>query len=95
MNVFANLSRSHPVTPPSPHGALQASPSDPLGPVDHPFEPIPWSAIETSLFRRFEETAERHAGRLAVQDCTTALTYSELTALVRRIATLDELPSCG
>jgi amino acid adenylation domain-containing protein len=56
------------------------------GPVGRPYEPFPESALEGSVIDRFDEIAERHAGRLAVQDMERSLTYAELKRLVDRIA---------
>ena len=66
-------------------------PTDPLpidhgGPVDWPFEPFPAEALQRSICDRFDEMARRHPDRLAVQDMSQRVTYSELSAMAVRIA---------
>ena len=64
--------------------AIAARPADEDLPIQ--FEPIPASALEASVPDRFELVAERFAGRLAVQDEHSALTYAELRARVAAVA---------
>jgi fengycin family lipopeptide synthetase E len=60
-------------------------PIDYGGPIDRPFEPFPYSVLEGSVIDRFYDVARRFSERLAIQDLTCCLTYSELTALINRI----------
>jgi amino acid adenylation domain-containing protein len=61
-------------------------PIDYGGPADRSFEPFPYSVLDGSVIDRFNAVARRFSERLAVQDLTCCLTYSELAALVDRIA---------
>ena len=61
-------------------------PIDHGGPVNWPFEPFRYSALEGSVTDGFEEIASRFASRLAIQDCNTSMTYGELAALVGCVA---------
>ena len=61
-------------------------PLDYGGPVDRPFEPFPSSALDGSIIDRFDVIAHRFPERLAIQDLTCCLTYSELADMVDRIA---------
>ena len=66
--------------------AAQGLPIDHGGPTGRPFEPFPPEAVERSIVDRFLFMAERHAGRLAVQDAEQSLTYAELAERAGRIA---------
>ncbi len=60
-------------------------------PLDHggptlPFEPFPQSAENGSVGERLREIARRYPDRVAVVDGETSLSFSELQALVDRIA---------
>jgi amino acid adenylation domain-containing protein len=61
-------------------------PLDYGGPVNVPFEPFPYSALDSSIIDRFDAVARRFPERLAVQDLTRSLTYAELATLVDQIA---------
>ena len=61
-------------------------PLDHGGPVDRPFEPFPYEALDGSIVDRFLVVAERHADRLAVQDDKVSLTYAEVADQAGRIA---------
>ena len=61
-------------------------PIDHGGPVDRTFEPFPPEALQGSILDRFLFVADRHSGRLAVQDADQSLTYAELAEHSRRIA---------
>ena len=61
-------------------------PLDYGGPVDRPFEPFPYSVLDGSVIDRFDAVACRFSQRLAIEDLSRRLTYSELAALVDRIA---------
>jgi non-ribosomal peptide synthetase component F len=63
-----------------------AGPADHSRTVDPPFAPFADAVLEGSLIDRFEATARRFADRLAVHDSETSLTYTELAAMVERIA---------
>src|SRR5580704_6828650 len=59
---------------------------DHCGPVNRPFEPFPYSALEGSIIDRFEAIAKRFATRVALSDRVSQLTYGGLADLVSRIA---------
>jgi hypothetical protein len=61
------------------------------GPVDHPLEVFPASALGRSIIDRFEAIVRRFGARLAIQDTTVSLTYAELGGWVDRIATVISL----
>jgi amino acid adenylation domain-containing protein len=61
-------------------------PIDHCGPVDRPFEPFPYSALEGSIIDRFEAIAKRFTTRVALSDRVSQLTYGGLADLVSRIA---------
>ena len=61
-------------------------PIDHGGPVARPFEPFPYAALDGSIQARLQLMVQRHAGRLAVQDAQTSLTYGELADQAGRIA---------
>jgi fengycin family lipopeptide synthetase E len=65
------------------------------GPVDRPFEAFPYSALEGSIVERFEAVTRRFAERLAIQDLTSRMTYSELAAMVNRIAGVTTAATVG
>jgi amino acid adenylation domain-containing protein len=67
-------------------GLPECPPMDCGGPVDRPFEPFPYSALEGSIIDRFETTWRRFSTCVAVSDCGRQLTYAELAILVDRIA---------
>jgi hypothetical protein len=48
------------------------------GPVDHPLEVFPASALGRSIIDRFEAIVRRFGARLAIQDTAVSLTYAEL-----------------
>ncbi len=66
--------------------AAHGLPIDHGGPVERPFEPFPYEAVEGSISGRLEKMALRHAARLAVQDAQVSLTYEELADRAGRIA---------
>jgi amino acid adenylation domain-containing protein len=66
--------------------ASEFPPIDHGGPVDRPFQPFSYSALEGSITDRFEAIARRFSTRVAVSDCVRSLTYSELAILSDRIA---------
>ena len=70
-------------------------PLDHGGPVDRPFEPFSYSVLNGSVIDRFDIIARRFAERLAIQDLTCCLTYSELAALVDRIAAVTTAATVG
>lgn len=61
-------------------------PLDHGGPVDRPFEPFPYEALEGSILDRFLAIADRYADRLAVQDAKVSRTYAEVADQAWRIA---------
>ncbi len=61
-------------------------PIDHGGPVARPFEPFPYAALDGSIQARLQLMVQRHAGRLAVQDADTSLTYGQLAERAGRIA---------
>ena len=66
--------------------ASECLPIDHGGPVDRPFEVFPYSALESSVLDRFDAVVSRFPERLAIQDTTRRLTYTELAAMVDGIA---------
>jgi non-ribosomal peptide synthetase component F len=73
----------------------ESPPLDHDGPVDWPFEPFPYSALDASVSDRFDDIAERYSDRLAVSDLNRSLTYSELKLLVDRIAAATAAATSG
>jgi amino acid adenylation domain-containing protein len=65
------------------------------GPVDWPFEPFPYSALDASISDRFDCIAARHPDRLAVSDRERSLTYSELKLLADRVAAATAAATVG
>jgi amino acid adenylation domain-containing protein len=61
-------------------------PLDYGGPEDRLFEPFPRSALDGSVVDRFDAIAARWPDRLAIQDLNSCLSYTELAAIVARIA---------
>jgi amino acid adenylation domain-containing protein len=70
-------------------------PLDYGGPVGRPFEPFPDSALDGSVIDRFDAVARRFPERLAIQDLTCRLAYSELAAMVDRIAAVTNAAIAG
>ena len=58
------------------------------GPVNRPFDPFPWSALDGSIVDRFDATARRFSQHLAISDHVRRLTYRELAIIVDRIAVI-------
>jgi len=65
------------------------------GPVNRSFEPISAADLAGSISIRFDAIAARFAGRLAIQDHTTSLTYAELRTFVDRIAATTQAATSG
>jgi amino acid adenylation domain-containing protein len=65
------------------------------GPVDRPFEPFPYSVLDSSVIDRFNTIVCRFPDRLALQDLTCSLTYSELARLVDRMAAVTAVATAG
>jgi non-ribosomal peptide synthetase component F len=70
-------------------------PLDYGGPVGRPIEPFPSSTLDGSVIDRFDAVARRFPERLAIQDSTSRLTYSELADMVGRIAARTEVAIAG
>jgi amino acid adenylation domain-containing protein len=68
---------------------------DHLGPVHHPYEPFPESSVQTGILDRFDAVARRFADRLAIQDCTTSLSYAELATMSGCIAAATAAATAG
>jgi amino acid adenylation domain-containing protein len=55
------------------------------GPTDWEFDEFPCSALDASIWQRFDEIARRYPNRPAIRDSTTSYTYAALEAEARRI----------
>lgn len=55
------------------------------GPVDHPFEPFPESALKRSVWDRFERVARNNPRRLATADPDREMTYEQLAAFAGNV----------
>ncbi len=60
-------------------------PLDHGGPTDWEYEEFPSSALEASIWQRFDEIARRYPNRPAIRDSTSSYTYAALAAEARRI----------
>ena len=65
---------------------IHGMPVDHGGPIDKPFEPFPYEALEASIPERLAEVVRRHGARMAVQDASRSLTYEQLGELTSGVA---------
>jgi amino acid adenylation domain-containing protein len=62
------------------------APLDHGGPTDWEYDEFPDSALDASIWQRFDEIARRYPNRPAIRDCTNSYTYASLAAEARRIS---------
>lgn len=63
----------------------QNAPLDYGGPTDWEYDEFPFSALDASIWQRFDEIARRYPNRPAIRDSTNSYTYAALAAEARRI----------
>jgi amino acid adenylation domain-containing protein len=63
----------------------QNAPLDYRGPTDWEYDEFPFSALDASIWQRFDEIARRYPNRPAIRDSTNSYTYAALAAEARRI----------
>jgi acyl-CoA synthetase (AMP-forming)/AMP-acid ligase II len=61
------------------------APLDYGGPTDWEYEEFPCSALDASIWQRFDEIVRRYPNRPAIRDSTHSYTYGTLAAEARRI----------
>jgi amino acid adenylation domain-containing protein len=61
------------------------APLDYGGPTDWKYDEFPFSALDASIWQRFDEIAGRYPNRPAIRDSTNSYTYAALAAEARRI----------
>src|SRR5277367_3199409 len=61
-------------------------PTDFGGPTDVPFEPFPAQWIDEPIIRRFHAVADRFAGKIAIDDGNTPMTYRQVRTAVAEMA---------
>ncbi len=61
------------------------APLDHGGPTDWEYDEFPCSALDASIWQRFDEIARRYPNRPAIRDSSNSYTYAALAAEARRI----------